>query len=93
MKLYLTATSERGKPVNKSGNEAIRMTVTNDRRNMFDIIFDGDKLEILRYSDAKVITVEYMEPDGNIKCHQCRRYFYGLEGKEDTCPSCLQKLM
>jgi hypothetical protein len=43
MKLYLTATSERGKPVTKSGNEAIRMTVTNDRRNMFDITVNGSK--------------------------------------------------
>ncbi|NBW09223.1 MAG: hypothetical protein EBR82_14485 [Caulobacteraceae bacterium] len=93
MKLNAIIKGDTGKEVNKTSNNNIAITFTKDRRQKFDINFDGDRLEVLRYSDAKIITVEYMDPDGNIKCHQCNRHFYGLEGKEDTCPSCLQKLM
>lgn len=60
MKLFTTITSERGKPVTKSGNEAIRITVSDNRINKFDIMFDGDKLEILRYFDASITTVSYV---------------------------------
>ena len=61
MKLYLTATSERGKPVNKSGNEAITIQLTKDRQQVFSIMFDGDKLEILNFAIGKVQTIEYIE--------------------------------
>jgi hypothetical protein len=59
MKLYATTTSERGKPVSKSGNEAIRIQLTKDRANKFEIIFDGDKIEIMSYWDAGIKTIEY----------------------------------
>lgn len=29
----------------------------------------------------------------NIKCYGCGSKFYGLEGKEDTCPNCLKKIL
>jgi hypothetical protein len=60
MRLFTTITSERGKPVTKSGNEAIRIVLTKDRRNMFDVIFDGDKIEVLRYFDGTIETIEYV---------------------------------
>lgn len=93
MKLNAIITADTGKIINKTSNKAINITFTSERRQKFDITFDGDRLDILRYSNGKTITVEYMEPDGSIQCHQCSRHFYGLEGKEDACPSCLQKLM
>ncbi len=36
---------------------------------------------------------ELIEGEGNLKCQSCGKYFYGLEGKEDTCPTCLKNLM
>lgn len=91
MKLYLTATSERGKPVYKSGNDVIRITVTKEQRQKFDIMFDGDKLEILKYSDGKIYTVEYMTdtnmcpkhkaqilPDENGDCSLCGQRHEGM---------------
>jgi len=84
MKLYLTATSERGKPVTKSGNDVIRMTLTKERRQKFDIMFDGEKIEILKYSDGKIYTVEYMTED-NI----CPKYKAQiLPNEEGRCSLC-----
>lgn len=60
MKLYATTTSERGKPVSKSGNEAVNVRFTKDRIAKFDVIFDGEKLSILRYFDASITTVNYI---------------------------------
>lgn len=34
MKLHLTATSERGKPVTKSGNEYIKIEIKNEKREV-----------------------------------------------------------
>jgi len=59
MKLYATITSERGKPVSKSSNEAICIALTKDRRNIFNVMFDGDKIEVLRYFDATVQMIQY----------------------------------
>ncbi len=60
MKLYATSTSERGKPVSKSSNDVIEITLTEDRRAKFDIRFHGDRLEIMRYFDASVETIYYV---------------------------------
>lgn len=38
MKLHLTATSERGKPVTKSGNEYLRIEIRNDKRELTALI-------------------------------------------------------
>lgn len=64
MKLATTITTERGKPVIKTANECIRMSLSKDRINKFDIMFDGDKIEVLRYFDASIETIEYV-PNGN----------------------------
>lgn len=61
MKLYATATGDRGKPVAKSSNDVIEITLTGDRRAKFDIRFYGDYLEIMRYSDASVEKIEYIK--------------------------------
>ncbi len=78
MKLYLTATSERGKPVTKSGNEEINITLTNDRRQKFDISFKGDSLKVMRYYDASVETIDYMpchhDWDNYGKCTICGKW-------------------
>jgi hypothetical protein len=60
MKLYLTATSERGKPVTKSGNESINITLTSDRRQKFDIVFTGEAIEVMRYFDGKTEIISYV---------------------------------
>ncbi len=64
MKLYLTAQSERGKEVTKSGNEYITMTLTTDRRQKFDITFDGDSVQVMRYFDGTYHKINYV-PDKN----------------------------
>ena len=51
MKLFLTATSERGKPVTKSGNEYISIEVKSDKRVLTACFIeimekDADNLEI-----------------------------------------------
>ena len=60
MRLFLEASSERGKTVTKSGNDYISITLTNERRQKFDITFKGEDLEVMRYSDASVEKVGYM---------------------------------
>ncbi len=60
MKLCSTSTSERGKPVEKTGNEQICIRLTKDRMAKFDIMFDGDKVEVMRYFDASIETIEYV---------------------------------
>lgn len=61
MKLSATITSERGKPIIKTANECIRFILTLDRRQKFDIMFDGEKIEVLRYSDGTIETLEYIK--------------------------------
>lgn len=61
MKLYAIMAGDRGKPVTKSSNDTITITVTKDRRQKFDITFDGDKIEVMSYADARIETVEYMK--------------------------------
>ena len=69
MKLASTITSERGKPVTKTGNTAIRITLTENRQNKFDIIFNGDRIEVLCYWDGKVRTIDYTDnPCGHALC-------------------------
>jgi len=48
-----------GKEVNKTSNDNIAITFTKDRLQKFDINFDGDKLEVMSYSDGKIQTIEY----------------------------------
>jgi len=57
----MEAQSERGKPVTKSGNDFISLTLTNERRQKFDITFKGDSLEVMRYSDASTEVMEYIK--------------------------------
>ena len=47
MKLHLTATSERGKPITKSGNDWLKIEVVNeDREIIFTKTFTVDKLKL-----------------------------------------------
>lgn len=59
MKLACTIRSERGKEVTKTGNEEINITLTNERRQKFDIKFTGEKIEVMRYFDASVEVINY----------------------------------
>jgi len=61
MKLFSIVTSERGKPATKSSNEAIKITLTNERRQKFDIVFDGETLDIMSYFEAKHHLINYDE--------------------------------
>lgn len=78
MKLFLTAKSERGKPITKSGNEEINITLTNERRQKFDIKFTGESIEVMRYSDATIDIIPYIPCDlcgwgGFRKCVRCSK--------------------
>jgi hypothetical protein len=72
MKLFLTATSERGKPVTKSGNDEINITLTTERRQKFDIKFTGEEIEVMSYFDSSVEVINY-DP---------------YKQEEEKCPSC-----
>ena len=61
MKLYLTAKSERGKEVTKSGNDEIIITLTEERRQKFDITFDGSSLRVMSYANGVTKTINYIE--------------------------------
>jgi hypothetical protein len=53
MKLFLTATSERGKPVTKSGNEYIEILLSDEKRKSIVKL-------VARYKSSENITIEYM---------------------------------
>ena len=76
MRLFLEAQSERGKPVTKSGNEYITLTLTNDKRQKFDITFKGEALEVMSYADARMQVIPYMKE----WCNECMSRNY-TEGK------------
>jgi len=60
MKLHATMKGDRGKAVEKSSNEEIFITFTKDRRQRFDIIFNGDSISILHYYDGSVELINYI---------------------------------
>jgi hypothetical protein len=52
-KLYAQVTSDKGgRVVGKGGEDYITITVREGNRNMFDITFKSNALDILRYSDG-----------------------------------------
>ena len=67
MKLYATTTSERNsRPSKKGADEYIKITLTNNGINIFDIVFTDDrykrgKIEIMSYCDASKRTIGYCE--------------------------------
>lgn len=104
MNLFCKIESERGKPVTKSGNDYIDIEVLNENREVvLDITLqpygeNGLVHALIRQGDiTKTLWAGYLgeskpKTDGNITC-ECGQKFYGLEGKEDTCPKCLEKLI
>lgn len=66
-------TSDRGKPIAKASNDNINITFTKDKKAMFDIVFDGDKIDILSYCDASWHTIEYA-PKESEWCNQCQSW-------------------
>ena len=54
MKLNAIMKGDTGKEVNKTSNDNIAITFTKDRLQKFDINFDGDKLEVMSYSEGKI---------------------------------------
>jgi len=85
---FATMTSERGKPVTKSGNEYISITFTNERRQKFDVKFTGETLEVMRYSNGETEVLHYMPhyicKHGNAKacCATCKWIDDNLSTKE-----------
>ena len=66
MKLYLSATNDKGKKEGIGGNEYIKITLSNGNINIFDITFkpDADKrglIEVMTYYDASTQTIGYCE--------------------------------
>ena len=59
MKLYATTTSERGKPVSKSGNESIVINLTENRENRFEITFTGEEIQVLNYFTGDKLYMPY----------------------------------
>lgn len=51
--------SEKGKEILKTANEYITITLTENRKALFDIRFTGEKLEVIRYWDSSVETINY----------------------------------
>ena len=65
MKLFLTATSERGKPITKSGNDWIKIEVVDENREViFTRTFNHKCMDC-------GITLQLPEEIGDGKCLQC----------------------
>lgn len=77
MKLHLTATSERGKPVTKSGNEHVKIDIQDDTRDIIGkvgISHKGEKIqfEIVMFNPYKRIVHYYhTEPKTARECEVC----------------------
>lgn len=54
---------------------------------------DGISLASVTFYRNQVPSYYINTQNGNITCIDCKKQFYGLEGKEDTCRDCLGKLM
>lgn len=76
MQLHLTATSERGKPVTKSGNEYIEVKILNENRDTIAIIsFDTKKLAIMSIrEDIEVDMRQMSKPKTARECEECKKH-------------------
>lgn len=82
MKLHLTATSERGKPVTKSGNDALYMVILNENRERaYSIVATPNNIALYR---------------GEVKGENLLHYHLTKEPKtarERKCEGCDELLM
>lgn len=58
-----------------------------------DELYNGVSKEVKEERSDVYIDSITLKEGGNILCVECKKGFSGIEGKEDTCPSCLEKLM
>jgi hypothetical protein len=63
MKLFTTITSERGKPVTKSGNEHITIDLQDEKRDKIaSIVITNCKIVVSHYLEKTTVqTIEYPE--------------------------------
>lgn len=97
MKLYATTTSERASK-GQGGNEYLVIDIKNEKQQkQWSILITSQN--VLRVADSEKEGLIIFKDEskktqkGNISCHQCGKKFSGLEGKEDTCPQCLEKII
>lgn len=74
MKLHLTATSERGKPVTKSGNTVLEMNIVGEQRQeLWHIVIlpniDGGQLTV--YKNGNHIFEDLSDKPKTLKCGNC----------------------
>lgn len=91
MRLFLTATSERGKPVTKSGNDKLEITLTKDRILRYFIYFRDSRLVVEDIPTQKeVLRLELHHDIGNqyngVKCDKdCPIHYKYEENPECKC--------
>lgn len=77
MKLYLTATSERGKPVTKSGNEVINIKLSHNRDIIYSLTFQDGYIRLTDFTNGKILHAQKYStacPHGNARevCATCK---------------------
>jgi len=109
MKLYAATTSERatkgqgGEYITFELKDEKRLTALtlqfeSDNGEILPQVMGGTPELLLALQNEVNQAVNSLEWDktqgqeGNITC-ECGKSFYGLEGKEDTCPKCLEKII
>ncbi len=79
MKLHLTASSERGKEVTKSGNNYLALEITNDKRETIaDIVFYPDNT----YKIVKLEGEEVFDEPKTVRENICE---HGINLNTDDC--------
>lgn len=69
MKLAITLKTAQGKPITKTSNDTMSMTCTNNRQQMFDIMFDGHQVHVMSYFGGRIYSIEYTDnPCGHALC-------------------------
>lgn len=90
MKLYAKLKNSKGKIEGVGDNEVLIIELSKGNKVIGEIFFDSEGF-IVRAEGKEVLDYE-LNDKGNITC-ECGNKFYGLEGKEDTCPPCLKEII
>ena len=58
MRLNAQIKAERGKEINRTANEYIKIQLTENRENIYRVEYNGETLKVLKYATGKQIIIE-----------------------------------